>query len=110
MGRFHLPTFDGSSKHSEKAWVENLDTSFQLDRVSEGKTTKMVTSHLENEGTLDCREFKDTPSVTQDSPSLETSLTMSVDIVVEKVEPTPVEPSIEVMTGAMSESSVGSST
>ena len=51
VDRFHLPTFDRSSKHSEKAWVENLDTSFQLDRVSEGETIKMVTSHLEDEGT-----------------------------------------------------------
>ena len=90
--------------------MEKLDTSFQLDRVSEGETIKMVTSHLEDEDTQNCREFKDTPSVTQDSPSLETSSAESVDVVVEKVEPTPVEPSIEVMTGAMSESSDGSST
>ena len=62
--RFHLPTFDGSPRCSEKAWVDKLDTSFQLDRVSERKTIKMVTSHLEDEGTHDCREFKDTPSVT----------------------------------------------
>ena len=48
----------------------------------------MVTSHLEDESTQDCREFEDTPSVTEDSPSLETSLTVPVDIVVEKVEPT----------------------
>ena len=51
----------------------------------------------------------DTPSVTQDSPLLETSLTVSVDIIVERVEPTPVEPSTEVMTGVTSESSGGSS-
>ena len=70
----------------------------------------MVTLHLEDEGTQDCREFEDTPSETQDSPSLETSLTVPVDIVVEEVEPTPVEPSTEVMTGTMSESSGGSST
>ena len=37
-------------------------------------------------------------------------MTVSVDIVVEKVEPTLVEPSIEVMTGVVSESSGGSST
>ena len=34
---------------------------------------------------------------------LETSLTASVDILVERVEPTIVEPSIEVMTGVVSE-------
>ena len=63
----------------------------------------MATSHLEDEGTQDCGELVDTPSVTQDSPSLETSLTVSVDILVERVEPTPVEPSIEVMTRVVSE-------
>ena len=109
VDRFHLPTFDGSSRRSEKAWVDKLDTSFQLDRVSERETIKMVTSHLEDEGTQDCRESEVTPSVTQDSPSLETSLAMSVDVVVEKVEPTSVEPSIEVMTRVASESSGGSS-
>ena len=110
MDRFHLPTFDGSSRRSEKAWVDKLDTSFQLDRVSERETIKMVTSHLEDEGTQDCRESEVTPSVTQDSLSLETSLAVSIDVVVEKVEPTPVEPSIEVMTGVVSESSGGSNT
>ena len=90
--------------------MDKLDTSFQLDRVSERKTIKMVTSHLEDEDTQDCRESEVTPSVTQDSPSSETSLAVSVDVVVEKVEPTPVEPSIEVMTGVASESSGGSST
>ena len=44
--------------------MEKLDTSFQLDRVSEGETIKMVTSHLEGEDTQDYREFEDTPSVT----------------------------------------------
>ena len=36
--------------------------------------------------------------------------TSSVDILVEMVEPTPVEPSIEVMTGVVSKSSGGSNT
>lgn len=90
--------------------MDKLDTSFQLDRVSERKTIKMVTSHLEDEDTQDCREFEDTPSVTQDSPSLVPSLTVPVNIVVEEIEPTQVEPSSEVMTGAVSESSDGSST
>ena len=36
--------------------------------------------------------------MTQDSPLLETSLTVSANILVERVEPTAVKPSIEVMT------------
>ena len=47
--------------------------------------------------------------MTQGSPVLETSLTISVDILVERVELTPVVPSIEVMTGVVSEFSGGSS-
>ena len=39
---------------------------------------------------------------------LETSLTISVDILVERVELTPLVPSIEVMTEVVSESSGGS--
>ena len=90
--------------------MRKLDTSFKLDQITKGEAIKMATSHLEDEGTQDCREFEDTPSVAQDSPSLEISLTMSVDIRVEKVEPIPVEPSIEVMTGFVPESLGGSST
>ena len=84
-----------------------MDTSFQLDRITEGEAIKMATSHLEDEDTQDHGEHVDTPGITQGSPVLETS---SVDILVEMVEPTPVEPSTEVMTGVVSESSGGSST
>ena len=69
----------------------------------------MATSHLEDEGTQDHGEHVDTPSMTQGSPVLETYLTISVDISVERVELTPVVPSIEVMTGVVSECSGGSS-
>ena len=86
--RFHLPTFDGSSNSSTKSWVEKLDIYFQLNQMSQSEAIKVATLHLEDEGTQDCRESEVTPSVTQDSPSLETSLAMSVDVVVEKVEPT----------------------
>ena len=102
--------YDGSTDYTARDRVEKLDTSFQLDRITEGEAIKMATSHLEDEGTQDCGELVDTPSVTRDSPLLETSLTVSIDILVERVEPTPVEPSIEVMTGVMSESSSGSIT
>ena len=101
--RTHFPTYDGSTDCTARNWVEKLDTSFQLDRITEGEAIKMATSLLEDEGTQDCGELLDTPSVTQDSPLLETSLSVLVDILVERVEPTPVEPSIEVMTGVMSE-------
>ena len=69
----------------------------------------MATSHLEDEGTQDHGEHVDTPSMTQGLPMLGTSLTISVDILVERVELTPVVPSIEVMTRVASESSGGSS-
>ena len=87
--------------------MERLDTSFQLDRITEGEAIKMATLHLEDEDTQDHGEHVDTPGMTQGSPVLETSL---VDILVETVEPTPVEPSIEVMTIVVSESSGDSST
>ena len=64
VSRFHLPTFDGSSQCSEKAWVERLDTSFQLDRITEGEAIKMATFHLEDEDTQDHGEHVDTPGMT----------------------------------------------
>ena len=88
--------------------MEKLDTSFQLDRITEGEAIKMATSHLEDEDTQDHGEHVDTPSMTQGSPVLETSLTISVDILVERVELTPVVPSIKVMIGVVSESLSGS--
>ena len=49
LGRFYLPTFDGSSKCSTKAWVEKLDISFQLNQMAEAEAIKVVTLHLEGE-------------------------------------------------------------
>ena len=42
-----MPTFDGTSKHTAKAWVEKLDTYFQLHKVSEMKAIKIAELHLE---------------------------------------------------------------
>ena len=49
MGRFFLPTYDGTPKFTAKAWVEKLDTYFQLNKVSEIEAIKIVVLHLEGE-------------------------------------------------------------
>jgi len=46
MGRLFLPTFDGSSKSSAKAWVEKLDVYFQLKQMKEGEKIKISMLHL----------------------------------------------------------------
>ena len=108
IGRINFPKYDGSIECTTRARVGKLNTFFQLNRVTEGEAIRMDTSHLEDEGTQDHWEHVDTPSVTQGSPVLETSLTMSVDILVERVEATPIVSSIEVMTGVVYEASGGS--
>ena len=49
MRRFFLPSFDGSLKCTTKAWVEKLDTYFQLNRVSEMEAIKIEALNLEGE-------------------------------------------------------------
>ena len=49
MGRLFLPTFDGLSKSSAKAWVEKLDVYFQLNQMTEWEAIKIATLHLEGE-------------------------------------------------------------
>ena len=49
MGRFVLPTFDGSSKCTAKSWVEKLDIYFQLNQVPEMEAIKIAALHLEGE-------------------------------------------------------------
>ena len=49
VGRILLPTFDGSSKCSAKAWVEKLDIYFQLNQMAEVEAIKVVALHLEGE-------------------------------------------------------------
>ena len=50
MGRLFLPKFDGSSSSSAKAWVENLDIYFQLNKVPEIEAIKITALHFEGEG------------------------------------------------------------
>lgn len=45
----YLPTFDGSSKCMTRAWVEKLDTYFQLSQMIEVEGIKMTTLHLKGE-------------------------------------------------------------
>ena len=49
MGRFFLPNFDGSSKCTDKSWVEKLDIYFQLNKVPDMEAIKIVALHLEGE-------------------------------------------------------------
>ena len=46
---FFLPAYDGTPKCTYKAWVEKLDTYFQLNKVSEIEAIKIATLHLEGE-------------------------------------------------------------
>jgi len=41
-----MPTFDGSSQISTKAWVQKLDAFLQLNSVEEGNAIKFATPHL----------------------------------------------------------------
>ena len=49
MGRFFLPKFDGSPSCFAKAWVENFDIYFQLNKVPEVEAIKIVVLHFEGE-------------------------------------------------------------
>ena len=49
MGRLFFPSYDGSPKCTAKAWVEKLDTYFQLNRVFEMEAIKIVALDLEGE-------------------------------------------------------------
>ena len=47
LGRFSLPTFDGSPKVSARSWVNKLDTYFHLHQVSEEEALRVVALHLQ---------------------------------------------------------------
>ena len=49
MGRLFLRKFDGSSTSSTKAWVENMDIYFQLNKVPEMEPIKIAALHFEDE-------------------------------------------------------------
>ena len=44
-----MPKFDGSPTSSAKAWVENLDIYFQLNKVPESEAIKIAVLHFEGE-------------------------------------------------------------
>jgi len=45
----YYPTFDGTAKCTTMAWVEKMDTYFQLNQMIEQEAIKMATLHLEGE-------------------------------------------------------------
>ena len=49
MGKLNIPNFDGSSKSTARAWVQKLDTYFQLNQMIEADTIKLSTLHLDGE-------------------------------------------------------------
>ena len=49
LGKISLPYFDGSSKCTARAWVQKLDTYFQLSPMAETDAIKLATLHLEGE-------------------------------------------------------------
>ena len=49
MGKLTIPSFDGSSKSSARAWVQKLDTYFQLNQMTEVDAIKLATLHLDGE-------------------------------------------------------------
>ena len=49
IGKFPLPTFDGSSQIFANTWVQKLDVSFQLNPMVEKDAIKMAILHLEED-------------------------------------------------------------
>ena len=49
MGKLFIPPFDGSTRSTAKALVQNLDTYFQLNQMTEAEAIKFSTLHLDGE-------------------------------------------------------------
>jgi len=49
IGRIYFPTFDGTAMCTTRAWVEKMDTYFQLNQMMEQEAIKMAALHLEGE-------------------------------------------------------------
>ena len=47
LGRFSLPTFDGSPKNLAQYWVRKLDTYFQLHQVLEEEALRVAVLHIQ---------------------------------------------------------------
>jgi hypothetical protein len=49
VGKLAIPSFDGSSKCTARAWVQKLDTYYKLNQMTEAKAISFATLHLEGE-------------------------------------------------------------
>ena len=49
MGKLTIPSFDGLSKSTARAWVQKLDTYFQLNQMIEADAIKLEMLHLDGE-------------------------------------------------------------
>jgi hypothetical protein len=49
VGKLTIPSFDGSSKCIAKAWVQKLDTYYNLNRMTEIEAINFATLHFEGE-------------------------------------------------------------
>jgi hypothetical protein len=49
LGKLTIPNFDGSSSCTARAWVQKLDTYFQLNPMMETDAIKLATLHLDGE-------------------------------------------------------------
>jgi hypothetical protein len=49
VGKLTIPYFDGSSKCTSIAWVQNLDMYYNLNQMSKTKAINFATLHLEGE-------------------------------------------------------------
>jgi hypothetical protein len=49
VGKLTIPSFDGSSKCTARAWVQKLDTYYKLNQMTESEAISFATLHLEGE-------------------------------------------------------------
>jgi hypothetical protein len=49
VGKLTIPSFDGSSKSTTRAWVQKLDTYYKLNHMTEIEPISFTTLHLEGE-------------------------------------------------------------
>jgi hypothetical protein len=49
VGKLAIPSFDGSSRCTARAWVQKLDTYYKLNQMTEAKAISFATLHLEGE-------------------------------------------------------------
>jgi hypothetical protein len=49
VGKLIIPSFDGSSKYTARAWVQNIDMYYKLNQMIETEAISFTTLHLEGE-------------------------------------------------------------